>query len=115
MRNARIVLLLVASVLLLGIIALAADDEATSLITVKSSAKSSGVVTLQIAKDTKTLELTCNLNMPSCVDLKKGNYRMLELPKNHGMYDCRDVRVFAESGTSTEDDDKLGEYCLADK
>lgn len=111
MRNALIFLFL--SFILVGAMALAADESSTSAITVKASAKSSGVVTLLITKDAKSFQLSCNETMPSCVDLKKGNYRMLELPKNHGMYDCQDVRVFAESATSTDDDSKLGEYCLA--
>ena len=109
MRNAIIFL---SALVLVGALAFAADEEATSAITVKGSQKSSGVITIQISKDSKNFELNCNQTMPSCVDLKKGTYRMLELPKNHGMYDCKDVRVFAESAASTDDDAKLGEYCL---
>jgi len=109
MRNAIIFFL---ALILVGAVAFATDDASTSAITVKGSQKNSGVITIQITKDSKAFELNCNQTMPSCTDLKKGNYRMLELPKNHGMYDCQDVRVFAESAASTDDDAKLGEYCL---
>jgi len=115
MRPTRAILLLLTSVFLLAIVVLAADDSSTSAITVKGSGKDGGVITLQITKDSKPFELTCNVGTSSCVELKKGNYRLLELPKNHGMYECRDVQVFPESGTGTEDEDKLGEYCLAAK
>ena len=99
--------------LLLGTAALAADDNPSSVITVKSSEKNSGVITLQITKNAKSFELTCNDGAGSCADLKKGNYKMVELPKNHGMYDCQNVDIFAES--ASEDDQKLGEYCLISK
>ena len=111
MRKAFFFSLAVTIVFLLS--AMAADEAATTVISVKGSQKSSGVITLQITKDSKSYELNCNESMPSCVDLKKGTYRMVELPKNHGMYDCQNVRVFAESAVSTDDDAKLGEYCLA--
>lgn len=114
MRNVFLLLVLASIVFFFGIAA-AADENSTSLISVKGSDKASGVVTLQIAQGPKVYELTCNESMPSCADLKKGNYRMLVLPKNHGVYDCQDVRVFAESSTDPDNDEKLGEYCLVTK
>lgn len=81
---------------------------------VKNSETNSGVVTLQISKESKEFELTCNDGLPGCTVLKKGTYRMLELPKNRGMYDCKNVRVYAESAAGPEDE-KLGEYCLVGK
>jgi|SRR3954468_18198456 hypothetical protein len=115
MRNISIIFLLLALSLLFCSVAFAEDDSPASLITVKSSEKNSGVITLQVAKEAKTFELQCNDGMPSCTDLKKGNYKMTELPKNHGIYDCKNVRLYAESATGSEDDEKLGEYCLLGK
>jgi hypothetical protein len=115
MRNVFILFLLVSIVLLLATPLVADDENSTSLIAVKGSQKASGVITLQISQGTKSLELNCNEGMSGCADLKKGNYRMLVLPKNRGMYDCQNVRVFAESSTDPDNDEKLGEYCLAGK
>ncbi|MGZ4814670.1 MAG: hypothetical protein ACXVZV_04645 [Terriglobales bacterium] len=115
MHKSFILFLLLAAAVVFGAAAFAADEEATSTITVKSSEKSSGVVTLQITKESKAFELTCNEGMPSCADLKKGSYKMVELPKNHGIYECKDVRIYSDSSTASEDDDKLGEYCLITK
>ena len=114
MRNVFILLLLASLVLLLGIVA-SADDNPTLPITVKSSDKGSGVITIQISQGAKSAELNCNENMSGCTELKKGNYKMLVLPKNRGMYDCQNVRIFAESSTDPDNDQKLGEYCLVAK
>jgi hypothetical protein len=113
MRKAHFVFLLVVFSLVISAASVAADDVPTWVITVKSLEKNSGVITLQIVRDSKAFELTCNEGMPGCTDLKKGNYKMTELPKNHGVYDCNNVRVYAES--AGEDDEKLGEYCLITK
>lgn len=45
---------------------------------------------------------------------------MVELPKNFGMYECRDIEVYPESAATTDTappdkDKKLGEYCLVEK
>ncbi len=110
MRKAILSLLLL-SFIAVGI-AVAGDEASTSVITVKGSAKNTGVVTLEVTKDSKSYELTCNETMPSCAELKKGNYRMLELPKNRGVYECRNVRVYPESAANADDAAQLGEYCL---
>ena len=81
-------------------------------ITVKKTDTVKGVIVVFILKDAKTLQLQCNDGAPSCAPLKAGKYQMLQLPENHGMYDCKDVQVFAESATDPEKDDKLGEYCM---
>ncbi len=113
MRNIFFLFLLLSVALFVCIPAIAQDETPATPITVKSVEKSSGVITLQITKESKNFELTCNEGMPSCTDLKKGTYKMVELPKNHGVYDCKNVRVFAES--AGEDDEKLGEYCIITK
>ena len=113
MRNVLTVSVFLVFLLLPGMTALAQDEPTTSVIIVKNSETNSGVITLQISKESKSYELTCNDGLPGCTVLKKGTYRMLVLPKNRGMYDCQNVRIYAES--AAEDDEKLGEYCLLGK
>jgi len=86
----------------------------TSSITVKGNQLSNGVVVLDIVKSGKAYQLQCNQSAPGCAVLNNGNYQMVELPKNFGMYECRDVEVFAESAgpTGPEKGKRLGEYCL---
>ena len=86
-----------------------------SAITVKGSVLNNGVVVVDVIKGGKTYELQCNEGAPSCAKLKNGRYQMLELPTNSGMYECRDVQVFADNGTNEESDNKIGEYCLIQK
>ncbi len=40
---------------------------------------------------------------------------MVELPSNAGMYDCKDVEIFADPATNPDADKKIGEYCLTAK
>lgn len=110
MRTAIIFVLVLSFITLAVGTAIAADDSSTSVITVKNSYKNNGGIAVQITKDSKDFVLSCNESMPSCKDLKKGKYRMEVLPKNHGVYECTDVRVYAESASA--DDAELGEYCL---
>jgi hypothetical protein len=86
-----------------------------SVITVKGSELNNGVVIVEVVKDGKALELQCNQGIPTCTQLKSGKYQMVELPHNSGMYDCRDVQVFAESSASFDAEKKIGEYCLSEK
>jgi hypothetical protein len=82
-------------------------------ITVKGSELNNGVVIVEVLKAGKGYELQCNQGMQSCTLLKSGKYQMVELPSNSGMYDCKDVQIFAE--TDTAQDQKIGEYCLSAK
>src|ERR1022692_2736760 len=86
-----------------------------SAITVKSSEFNNGVLIVDVQKAGKGYELQCNQGAPSCTPLKSGKYQMVELPSNAGMYDCKDVEVFADPATSPEADKKIGEYCLTAK
>ena len=86
-----------------------------SSITVKGSELNNGVVLIEAVKDGKTFELSCNQGSTSCTQLKGGKYTLVELPPNHGLYDCRDVEVYADPGSGLEPTKKLGEYCLAEK
>jgi len=97
--------------LLWGAVMVCAQEK--SVITVKGSGLYNGVVIVDVSKGAKKFDLRCNQGAPFCASLKSGKYLMVELPANHGMYDCQDVQVFAESAVDTDDpNSKIGEYCL---
>ena len=83
-----------------------------SPITVKKSELNHGVVIVQVLKAGKAFELQCNEGAQSCAKLQPGKYQLAELPKNWGLYDCKDVQVYPESADKQDDNSKLGEYCL---
>lgn len=75
---------------------------------------------MDILKASKAYQLQCNQGASGCTNLKSGNYLMVELPKNFGMYECSNVEIYPASAatpdTSAPDkDNKLGEYCLIEK
>jgi len=91
-----------------------------SNITVRGSELNNGVVIMDVQKASKIYQLQCNQGAPGCTSLQNGNYIMVELPKNFGMYECRDVEVYPQSATTADaavpdKDKKLGEYCLVEK
>ena len=86
-----------------------------SAITVKGTTLSNGVVVVDVMKGTKGYLMECNQGAPGCTQLKGGKYQLVELQANSGMYDCKDVQVFAEGADTEDSDKKLGEYCLNDK
>jgi hypothetical protein len=99
--------------LMLLLVAFALAQE-KSILTVKDSWVATGVVIVEAQSAGKTVELQCNQGSAQCVQLKKGNYVMLMLPKNYGMYDCQNVDIYPESA-DPENTEKLGEYCLNTK
>ena len=110
--------LLLALLLLFGSAEMSAQER--SFITVRNSELNNGVVILEVLKEGKAYQLQCNQGAPGCTNLKNGNYLMVELPKNFGMYECRDIEVYPESAATTDTappdkDKKLGEYCLVEK
>lgn len=108
-----VVLLVLGLFLLLGTTHLASQD--TSAITVKSSTVTNGVVVLTIVKDGKTFFLTCNKGASGCASLQTGKYTLVELPANHGMYDCKNAEVYPDNTAEPNPDQQLGNYCMADK
>ncbi|HUB02251.1 MAG TPA: hypothetical protein VL983_06180 [Terriglobales bacterium] len=90
------------------------SQEKSAAISVKASELNNGVVILTVVREGKEYELQCNQGTSNCTQLKSGKYQMVELPKNMGMYDCRDVQIFAD-GANPAVDKKIGEYCLTDK
>lgn len=75
---------------------------------------------MDILKADKEYQLQCNQGASGCTNLKNGNYWMVALPKNFGLYDCSDVEIYPESAATPETNPpdknkKLGEYCLVEK
>jgi len=105
--------LLLALFLLFGSVEVSAQEK--SLITVRGSELNNGVVILEVLKAGKAYKLQCNQGVPSCAALKNGRYQLVELPKNFGIYECKDVEVYPESAVTPDQDKKLGEYCLLEK
>jgi len=85
-----------------------------TLITVKSSTTASGVILVTIRQDNKPSELQCTQTAPNCVAPQAGDYWMVKLPPNHGLYDCDNVDLFAHSD-DPESAQKIGEFCLNSK
>ena len=109
MRRVWMVAAVGVAVLVLG--GAAAQGQTTSKITVTGGEANSGVVIVHVQWQGQAYDLQCNQNMSGCKSLKKGDYTMVELPKNFGAYDCRDVEVYPESPQPPKDT-KIGEYCL---
>jgi len=86
-----------------------------SQITVKESTVSNGVILVTIHESGKSFELQCTQSAPHCTAPKAGNYWMVRLPKNHGLYDCDNVDLYPQEGDSDSPDKILGEYCINEK
>jgi hypothetical protein len=82
---------------------------------VKSSEVVTGVVIVHIQKGGNSLELQCNEGAGSCKTLPSGSYLMVELPKNFGLYDCRNVEIYRGDQDKPEAAEMVGAYCLIDK
>ena len=106
MKKIILLVIIVTAVLVLA-------QEKLSLV-VKDSSTYTGVVIVNAELAGKAVELQCNQNASACTLLKSGKYTMVVLPKNWGMYDCKNVDVYQETA-NTETDQKLGEYCLIQK
>ena len=86
----------------------------SSQITVKSGEVNNGVVIVTAQAGKTHLELQCNKGSSFCEVPKPGDYMMVRLPKNHGLYDCKNVEVYPTSA-DPKIDRKLGEYCLTEE
>src|SRR5271157_2207741 len=82
---------------------------------VKSSEVVTGVVIVHVQKEAKSLELQCNEGMGYCKALQSGSYLMVELPKNYGMYDCKNVEMYRGDQDKPEAAEMIGAYCLVEK
>jgi hypothetical protein len=88
-------------------------QEAASKIAIKSSDVNNGVVSITAQEGKTRIALQCNKDMPNCTNPAPGPYLMVRLPENHGMYECKNVRVYPPDA-DPETAKALGEYCLLD-
>jgi len=103
---------LVLLILVLCSVQLLAADK--SLVTIKSSSASGGVVIVTISEAGKNYDLQCTKSAPFCQIPEAGSYWMVRLPKNHGVYDCDNVDLYPQSA-DPETGNKVGEYCISGK
>ena len=109
----RILVLMVATMVLVILFAppaLSAQDQEREKITVKSKEVNNGVVILNAQDGKNSFDLQCNKNMNGCAVLEPGEYQMVRLPKNWGLYDCANVEVYPKA--NSENGERLGLYCL---
>ena len=85
-----------------------------SQITVKNSTVNNGVVIVAAQTGKTSFELQCNKDISGCRMLEPGDYVMVPLPKNHGVYDCANVDIYPQSA-DPEVTGKLGEYCVTEQ
>ena len=113
MRKATI-LLKVLLIVLFAPLALSAQEPLESQkITVNGKEVNNGVVILAVQEGKNSFDLQCNKDGSNCAILEPGEYMMVRLPKNRGLYDCANAEVDRKSGNS-EVGDRLGQYCLVE-
>ncbi len=93
--------------------------EDRSQVKVKGTKTVNGVVAVDVVKAGKTVSLQCNDGQPACNSLKAGDYWLVELPENHGMYDCKNVEVYPGDKDPGDEEDRdeskrLGAYCMVE-
>jgi uncharacterized protein (DUF2141 family) len=117
-RNVSLLAALTALLVVLAAQQSLADDR--SQVKVKGTKTVNGVIVVDVLKSSKAVTLQCNEGQPACNSLKAGDYWLVELPENHGMYDCKNVEVYpGDKDPGGEDDrdeaQRLGAYCLVEK
>jgi len=112
-RSISLLAVLTAAFIMLASAQAFTQDKAS--IKVKSSEIVTGVVIVHVVKGGETLELQCNEGAGSCKPLASGNYVMVELPKNYGMYDCRNVEIYRGDQDKPDASERIGAYCLMAK
>ena len=93
------------------LIAIQSSAQESVQITVKRSDLNNGVVIVTAQEGKAPLEMQCNQGVSGCTVLQAGNYFLVRLPKNRGLYDCANVHVYRNSA-DVETGERLGEYCL---
>src|SRR5512146_2482175 len=97
-----------------AVMLLAQEQHETVAITVSSSTINNNVVILAVKERTRSFELRCNMGMSNCTVLPPGNYLMVRLPKNWGMYECSNVDIYRATASS-EPGEKIGQYCIVEQ
>ncbi|HEX4919837.1 MAG TPA: hypothetical protein VFV92_03760 [Candidatus Bathyarchaeia archaeon] len=114
MRQAAILALAVFQCVFSSPTALRAQEPLESLkITVTGKEVTNGVVILTVQDGQNSFELRCNKDLSGCTILQPGEYMMVRLPKNRGLYDCANAEVYRKSANS-EVGEKLGQYCMVE-
>ena len=115
MKKGAVLFLVVLLFLLLAPVALSAQEQGESQkITIKAKEVSSGIVVLVAVQGGKnSFELQCNKGLSGCTILEPGDYMMVRLPKNRGLYDCANAEVYKIS-TNSGAGEKIGQYCLVE-
>jgi len=101
-------------VLLCSTVGVRAQDQQET-ITVKSAEVNNGVVIITAKGDKAPIELQCNKDFIGCALLKPGEYVMVRLPKNRGVYECSNVRIYLKDHGAETPSDELGNYCINEK
>ena len=106
------------STLLIAVFVTLASEQAFAQdkvpVKVKSSEVVTGVVVVHVEKDGKTIDLQCNQGVLNCKALPSGTYLMVQLPKNYGMYDCKNVEIFRGDAEKPDQAVKVGAYCMVE-
>ena len=110
----KTVILCVAMVLLVLCtpIAMSAQEETPNeKITIKSKDVNNGVVILGVQGVKNSFELQCNKGASGCTLLDPGEFVMIRLGHNRGLYDCENAEVYKKSAEA-QPTDRVGQYCL---
>lgn len=92
---------------------LAQEQPESRAVTIKNSEVNNGVVILTVQEGKNSIQLQCNQGMSGCAVLEPGNYTMLRLPKNRGVYQCTNVEIYRVT-TGSDLGDRIGQYCLVE-
>lgn len=106
-----VVSLALGAVMVGGTTFLAQEQNDLQKINVKSREINNGVVILAVQDGKSSFELQCNKGASGCSVLDPGEYMMLRLPKNQGMYDCANAEIYRK-GANAQSGERLGQYCL---
>jgi hypothetical protein len=90
-------------------------QEKQELITVKGSEVNNGVVVISARGEKAPIELQCTKDLLGCAVLSPGEYVMVRLPKNRGLYECSNIRVYAKGQNPGTVGEELGNYCIGEK
>jgi hypothetical protein len=113
MRKAAILFGVLLIVLFVPLALSAQEQLESQKITVKGKEVNNGVVILAVQEGKNSFDLRCNKDVSGCTILEPGEYTMVRLPKNRGLYDCANAEVYRQSANS-EVGNKLGQYCLVE-
>jgi hypothetical protein len=105
---------LFALLIVILVISTAALAQVRMPVKVKNSEVVTGVVIVHVLKNARSLDLQCNEGAGDCKVLPSGDYLMVELPENYGMYDCQNVEIYRGDQRQPESAQKIGEYCLVE-